>query len=433
MQFMMNGLNVGDNGTLQLGGYDLKKVAEEFGTPAYVMDENTIRNNCRAYKTSIDKYYTGYGLALYASKALSCKYLYKIANEEGMGVDVVSGGELYTAISAGFPSDKIYFHGNNKTNAELEYALKCKVGRIVVDNPYELEMLNQLAKNMDKRADIMLRITPGVDAHTHDFIKTGQIDCKFGSAIENGEADEIVALALSLENINLVGFHCHIGSQIFDLEPFEHTAGVMLRFIANIKEKYGFEAKELNLGGGFGCKYTDADTPIDYSEYMHAVSKVVKHYCAELDLNPPFIIVEPGRSIVAEAGLTLYTVGAIKEIPNIRTYLSIDGGMTDNPRYILYGAEYTAVSVENPTAPYNKTVTIAGKCCESGDLIGENMNIQDVSSGDILAILSTGAYNYSMSSNYNRIPRPPVIMIKDGKPILAIRRETYEDLVRNDL
>ncbi len=433
MQFIMNGLNVGNNGTLQLGGCDLKKVAEEFGTPAYVMDETTIRNNCRAYKTSIDKYYAGHGLALYASKALSCKYLYKIANEEGMGVDVVSGGELHTAISAGFPPSKIYFHGNNKTKSELKYALECGIGRIVVDNPYELSILNNIAKDMGKCADIMFRIKPGVDAHTHDFIKTGQIDCKFGSAIENGEADEIVALALSLENINLVGFHCHIGSQIFDLEPFEHTAEVMLRFIADIKTKYGFEAKELNLGGGFGSKYTDADTPIDYSEYMRAVSDVVKRCCAELDLSLPFIIVEPGRSIVAEAGLTLYTVGAIKEIPNVRTYVSVDGGMGDNPRYILYGAEYTAVSVENPTAPYDKTVTIAGKCCESGDLIGENMKIQDVSSGDILAILSTGAYNYSMSSNYNRIPRPPVIMIKDGKPIVAVKRETYEDLVRNDL
>jgi len=432
MQFITETLEINTNGTLSLGGYELLAVAKEFGTPCYVMDEALIRKNCRAYKNSIEKYYDGKGLALYASKALSCKYMYNIAKEEGMGVDVVSGGELFTAISAGFPPEKIYFHGNNKTASELKYALECKIGRIVVDNQYELRMLNDIAKDMGVCADIMFRIKPGVDAHTHDFIKTGQIDCKFGSAIENGEAEEIVALALSLDNINLVGFHCHIGSQIFDLEPFELTAEVMLNFIADIKAKYGFEAKELNLGGGFGVKYVDSDTPVDYGDYMCAVSKVVKHCCKKLGLALPFILVEPGRSIVAEAGLTLYTVGAIKDIPNVRTYISIDGGMGDNPRYILYNAEYTPVSVNNPSAPYDKVVTLAGKCCESGDLIGENMKFQDVSSGDILAILSTGAYNYSMSSNYNRIPRPPVIMIKDGKPVVAVKRETYEDLIKND-
>ncbi len=433
MQFVMEGLTVNKSGNLQLGGCDLKSVADEFGTPAYVMDEAVIRKNCRAYKDSIDRYYDGNALALYASKALSCMYLYKIANEEGLGVDVVSGGELYTALKSGFPADKIYFHGNNKTDDELTFAVKSGVGRIVVDNQYELGRINALAKELNTCVDIMFRIKPGVDAHTHDYIKTGQIDSKFGSAIENGEADAIVSLALSLENVCVVGFHCHIGSQIFELEPFELAAETMMDFIADMRDKYSLKTKELNLGGGFGVKYTDDDQPVDYGEYMRAVSKVVKRCAAKHNLPLPFVLVEPGRSIVAEAGLTLYTVGPVKEIPGIRTYVSVDGGMGDNPRYILYQADYTAVSVEHPEEKADKIVTIAGKCCESGDLIGEDMRLSSVSSGEIIAILSTGAYNYSMASNYNRIPRPPVIMVKDGTATAVVRRETYEDLIKCDL
>lgn len=433
MQFVMNCLDVNDNGRLSMGGCDLVDIAKEYGTPAYVMDEQSIRENCRAYKESIDKYYDGKGLPLYASKALSCKYMYRIAKEEGMGVDVVSGGELYTAVQAGFPADKIYFHGNNKTEDELRFALKSGVGRIVVDNVYELNMLSGIAEEMNVCADIMFRIKPGVDAHTHDFIRTGQIDSKFGAALETGEAEEIVKTASSLKNIRIVGYHCHIGSQIFELAPFELAAEIMMNFIGDMKDKYGLETDELNLGGGFGIKYTDDDAPIDYREYMRAVSAVVKRVAAERGVKLPFIVVEPGRSIVAEAGLTLYTVGAVKEIPNVRTYVSVDGGMGDNPRYILYQAKYTAVLASRPLAPADKTVTIAGKCCESGDLIGEDMKIPQTEPGDILAILSTGAYNYSMASNYNRIPRPPIIMIKDGKPQVAVRRESYEDLIINDL
>lgn len=433
MQFVMDCIDVNADGNLVMGGCDLYNVAKEFGTPAYVMDEATIRKNCREYKGSIDNYYDGMGLALYASKAFSCKYIYRIMKEEGMGVDVVSGGEMYTALKAGFPPEKIYFHGNNKTEAELRLALENGIGRIVADNYDELERLNRIAGELGKTAEILIRIKPGVDAHTHDFIMTGQIDSKFGVALENGEAEKMLADMGNYENIHLLGFHCHIGSQIFELEPFEHTAEIMMNFVGDMKDKHGFEAVELNLGGGFGVKYTENDTPVNYSEYMKAVSVVIKRVAKERGLKLPFVLVEPGRSVVAEAGLTLYTVGSVKDIKGVRTYVAVDGGIADNPRYIMYQAEYTAVSVTNPTAKKDKTVTIAGRCCESGDLIGENMSLNDVKNGDIIAILSTGAYNYSMASNYNRIPRPPVIMIKDGKPEVAVRRESYDDLLKNDL
>lgn len=433
MQFVMDCLSVNEKGNLQLGGCDLKAIAKEYGTPAYVLDENTIRKNCRAYVDSIKKYYDGNGIAIYASKALSCKYMYNLIAAEGMGADVVSGGEIYTALTAGFPADKLYFHGNNKSVEELEFALKNGIGRIVVDNELELTRINEISEQLGICANVIIRITPGVDAHTHEFIRTGQIDSKFGATLENGEADEITALASSLKNICLKGYHCHIGSQIFELAPFEHAAEIMMNFIGDMKDKYGVEADELDLGGGFGIKYVDSDTPIDYGEYMRAVSVVVKRVASKRGLKLPFIIVEPGRSIVAEAGLTLYTVGTIKDIPGIRKYVSIDGGMGDNPRYILYQSEYTVLSAENPQAPQNDVITLAGKCCESGDLIGENMKTSEFKTDEIVAVLSTGAYNYSMASNYNRIPRPPVIMVSDGKAKAVVRRETYEDLVRCDL
>lgn len=433
MQFVMDCLSVNEKGNLQLGGCDLKAIAKEYGTPAYVLDENTIRKNCRAYVDSIKKYYDGNGIAIYASKALSCKYMYNLIAAEGMGADVVSGGEIYTALTAGFPADKLYFHGNNKSVEELEFALKNGIGRIVADNELELTRINEISERLGICANVIIRITPGVDAHTHEFIRTGQIDSKFGATLENGEADEITALASSLKNICLKGYHCHIGSQIFELAPFEHAAEIMMNFIGDMKDKYGVEADELDLGGGFGIKYVDSDTPIDYGEYMRAVSVVVKRVASKRGLKLPFIIVEPGRSIVAEAGLTLYTVGTIKNIPGIRKYVSIDGGMGDNPRYILYQSEYTVLSAENPQAPQNDVITLAGKCCESGDLIGKNMKTSEFKTDEIVAVLSTGAYNYSMASNYNRIPRPPVIMVSDGKAKAVVRRETYEDLVRCDL
>ena len=431
--FVSKNLAVNEKGNLTIGGLDTVELAKEYGTPLYVMDEDLIREHCRSFKKSIDNYYGGAGLVCYASKAFCCKAMCKIMMDEGIGLDVVSEGELYTAASVGFPMDKVCFHGNNKTDGELSLALEKKVGRIIVDNIFELERLNKLAGNAGVKANIMYRIKPGIDAHTHDFVKTGQIDSKFGFALETGEAFEAVKKAISLENINLAGLHCHIGSQIFDIDPFVHAAEVMINFIEKIKIELDYEVKELNLGGGFGIKYTDADTPVEYDKYMEKVSVKVKELCKEKNLNLPFILIEPGRSVAAPAGITLYTVGGIKDIPNIRTYVSIDGGMCDNPRYALYKSKYDAVVANRASEPKNENVTIAGKCCESGDLIGEGMPIQHVEAGDTIAILATGAYNYSMSSNYNRIPKPAVVMVKDGSSRVVVKRETLEDIIRNDI
>ncbi len=426
-------LAVNEQGHLTVGGMDTVELAKEYGTPLYIMDEGLIREHCRSFKESMDKYYGGQGLVCYASKAFCCKAMCRIMLEEGLGLDVVSEGELYTALSVGFPAEKLCFHGNNKTDHELSYALENGVGRIIVDNIYELERLNRLAEKTGRTANIMYRIKPGIDAHTHNFIMTGQIDSKFGFALETGEAYEAVKKAIECSHINLVGLHCHIGSQIFDIDPFVKAAEVMLTFIAKIKDELGFEVKELNLGGGFGIRYTEEDAPVGYDKYMEKVSEKVKEVCAEKNVKLPFILIEPGRSIAAPAGITLYTVGGRKEIPNIRTYVSIDGGMGDNPRYALYQSKYDVEVANKANLPKTETVTVAGKCCETGDLIGEGMPIQPVEPGDILAVLATGAYNYSMSSNYNRIPKPPVVMIRDGKSRVVVKRETFEDIVRNDI
>lgn len=433
MNFLTDNLGINEKNHLTIGGVDTVELAKKYGTPLYVMDEDLIRNNCKIYKQAIDKYYNSNGLALYASKAFSCVGIYKIAMEEGLGVDVVSGGELYTALKAGFPADKIYFHGNNKTYDELVMAVSNKVGRIVVDNIYELEMLNDICKEKHCCADIMFRIKPGIDAHTHDFIRTGQIDSKFGVALENGEAFEIVKEALGFEHIKVVGVHCHIGSQIFELEPFTSAAEVMIDFMGKVKKEFNLELTELNLGGGFGIKYVESDDPVEYDKFIEAVSKTIRKKASEAEIAMPKIIMEPGRSIVAPAGITLYTVGGIKDIKNVRKYISIDGGMGDNPRYILYGSKYTAVVANKAGNEADDIVTIAGKCCESGDLIGENMPIAKAETGDILAVLATGAYNYSMASNYNRIPRPCVVSVSKGSDKVLIQRETYDDLIKNDV
>ncbi|MBC8584068.1 diaminopimelate decarboxylase [Youxingia wuxianensis] len=431
--FVSDCLNVNELGHLTIGGRDTVELAQTFGTPVYVMDEQQIRKSCESYRESINKYYGGQGLVAYASKAFCCKAICKMIDEEGLGLDVVSIGELYTAQSVNFPPEKIFFHGNNKTVQELLAALEYEVGHIVVDNLTELEILNQLAISQNKKANIMFRIKPGIDAHTHDFVRTGQIDSKFGLALETGEAMQAVKAAVGMSHINLKGLHCHIGSQIFDIEPFQHAAQVMLGFMAEIKAQTGLELSELNLGGGFGIKYLPEHDPVEYDRYMMLVSQTVKTTCQEKGLKTPFIIIEPGRSIVGPAGITLYTVGSVKEIPGIRTYVSVDGGMGDNPRYILYQSEYEALIANKAGQPKTRTVTIAGKCCESGDLLGENMPIQEVAPGDILAVLATGAYNYSMSSNYNRISKPAVVMIKDQQARTVVKRETLEDIVRNDL
>ena len=426
-------LSINSENHLVIGQHDTVELAKKFGTPLYVLDEDLMRDNCRAYKNAIDTYYDGHGLVLFASKALCTMYTGRLVAEEGLGADVVSGGELYTLYKAGFPMEKVFFHGNNKTPDEIELALNCGVGHIVVDNKYELELLNRIANEKNVNQRILFRIKPGIDAHTHDFVKTGQIDSKFGVALENGEAYEIHKLALSMSNIQIDGVHCHIGSQIFDVEPFCEAAKVMIGFIADLYDKLGIKVNILNLGGGFGIKYTATDDPIAPSEYIHKVTNVVKELAQEKGIDLPFLVFEPGRSIVASAGITLYTVGCVKEIENVRTYVSIDGGMCDNPRYILYGSKYTAVLANNASAEPVAPITIAGKCCESGDLIQEHVMMPQIHVGDTLAVLATGAYNYSMSSNYNRIPRPPIVMVSGNETKIIVKRETYDDLIKNDV
>ncbi|MGN0593145.1 MAG: diaminopimelate decarboxylase [Ruminococcus sp.] len=431
--FVSENLCTNELGHLTIGGVDTITLAETYKTPLYVMDEDLIRKHCRSFKNSIEQFYGGNGLVCYASKAFACKEMYRVIADEGLGVDVVSGGELYTAMAAGTDAKKICFHGNNKTTEELKMALSYGVGRIVVDNIYELNTLNALCAESGTKADILFRIKPGVDAHTHNFIRTGQIDSKFGFALETGEAFEAVRLALACEHLNFVGLHCHIGSQILDTQGFEAAAEVMMTFIKKIRDELGAEVRDLNLGGGFGIQYTPKDDPLPYEAFMQAASIVIHRFCEENNMPLPFILIEPGRSIAAPAGITLYTVGGKKIIPNIRTYVSIDGGMCDNPRYILYQSEYDACIANKADQPKNTTVTIAGKCCESGDLIGENMPLQECEPGDILAVCATGAYNYSMASNYNRLQKPAVVFVKDGQAREVVRRESLEDLIRNDL
>lgn len=424
-------LNV-ENGNLTIGGMDTVELAKQFSTPLYVMDEDTVRKNCRLFKESIDKNYEK-GLVLYASKALNCLEMCRIANEEGLGLDCVSGGEIYTALKAGFPADKIYFHGNNKTTDEMVYAVENNIGVVIVDNVFELEELNQIAKDHNKNVNVMFRIKPGIDAHTHDFIRTGQIDSKFGFALENGEAFDAVKRSISMSNLTLIGLHCHIGSQIFGDMPFVEAAKVMMNFYKKIKDELSLELTALNLGGGFAIKYLETDEHVGYESYMKDVADVINGFCKENNIVVPMILIEPGRSIVGAAGITLYKVGAVKEIENVRNYVTIDGGMGDNPRYALYQCDYQVIVANKADKARDYTATIAGKCCESGDLIQENVKIPKPEKGDILAVLSTGAYNYSMASNYNRIPRPEMIMVKDKKARTIIKRETYEDIVRNDI
>lgn len=432
---MLVSKNLSTNGEnhLVIGQNDAVSLAKEFGTPLYVIDEDLVRENCRTYKNAMDKYYDGKGLILYANKALCTLFICRVMAEEGLGLDVVSGGELYTAIKAGFPMEKICFHGNNKTPQELELAVENGIGHIVVDNDYELDLLDNIAAKLGKVQDIMFRIKPGVDAHTHSFVQTGQIDSKFGVALENGEAFEIIKKASRMSNVRVTGVHCHIGSQIFDIDPFLKAADVMMNFIGDIKDKLGLEIDELNLGGGYGIRYVESDDPIEYDNYIKHVSEVVKTVAKERNVKLPFIYMEPGRSIVAPAGVTLYTVGCVKDIKNVRKYISVDGGMADNPRYIMYESEYTAVVANNANATPTETVTIAGKCCESGDILIKDTMMPEIKVGDTLAVLATGAYNYSMASNYNRIPRPAMVAVSNGKAKLVVKRETYEDLLRNDL
>ena len=426
-------LAVNPAGHLTVAGHDTTALARQYGTPLMIMDEAVIRNRCREYVKAMADFLPAGSKPLYASKALSLKRIYEIMREEGMGVDVVSSGELYTAVKAGFPMENAYFHGNSKTDRDIRFAMDHGIGYFVCDSMDELNAINSEAASREIRQKVLLRLTPGIDPHTHEKINTGRIDCKFGAAIETGQAEELVLHALSLENIELLGYHCHIGSQIFDHTPFCDAAILMLEFIAQIKEKHGFSAPVLNLGGGMGVPYTEADGTIDYTTNIHNIGKLIDEVCQRLKLTPPAILMEPGRSIVADAGVTLYSVTTVKQIPGFKNYAAVDGGMADNPRFALYQAAYTVLPASRMGDARDFVCTIAGCCCESGDLIQENVSLPKPNRGDLLAVLTTGAYNYSMASNYNRIPRPPVVMLGADGPYTAVRRETYDDLIGNDL
>jgi len=422
-------LSINGKGNLCFADHDTTVLAEKYSTPAYIMDERKIREKCRIYKNAMAEYFGGESMPLFASKSLCFKRIYEIMREEGMGIDVVSSGELYTAVKAGFDVKNAYFHGNNKTDYDIAFAMDNGIGCFVCDNSDELEAIDHESQKRGIKQNVILRLTPGIDPHTHAKISTGKVDSKFGVAIETGQAKELCELALSKENVNLQGFHCHIGSQIFEYDPFCDAAVIMIKFIAQMKNDLGFETKILNLGGGMGVRYIESDPKIDYAENIKGIAEIIKSECEKNGVSMPTILMEPGRSIVADAGLTLYTVGGKKEITGFKNYVSVDGGMPDNPRYALYQSDYTVMLANKANKPADYECTVAGRCCESGDLLQENVMLPRPERGDILAVLTTGAYNYAMSSNYNAICKPPVIMLDGENDYVAVRRETFDDMI----
>ena len=430
---LYSNLSVNEQGHLTIAGADAEALVREFGSPLMVLDEDRVRENCRTYTEAVAKYLPAGSRPLYAGKAFCFKGLYPIIEDEGLGADVVSPGELYVANAASFPLENVYFHGNNKTDADIAFAIESGIGRFVADNRDELISIDRVAEERGVRQRVLLRLSPGIDPHTHAKINTGRVDSKFGTAIATGQAMELVGFALTLKNIELEGFHCHIGSQIFESEPFCDAADIMLAFAADVKARYGFITKYLNLGGGFGVRYVESHPKIDIAANIKLLGARIEAACMRHDLTPPAILLEPGRSIVADACTTLYTVGSVKTITGYKSYVSIDGGMTDNPRYALYGSEYTILNASKADLPADFICTVAGRCCESGDLIAEDIAVASPEKGDVLAVLTTGAYNYSMASNYNRICRPAVVILKDGKARIGIRRETFADLIRLDV
>lgn len=427
-------LSVNEEGHLLFAGYDTVELANKYKTPLYLMDEERIRKNARIYVNAMKKYFGEGSVPSYASKAASFKRICQIVSEEGMGIDLVSCGEICTAISAGLSLENAYFHSNNKTDEDIVYAIEHGIGYFVVDNAEELEAISKIAREKGITQKLLLRLTPGIDTHTYEAVNTGKVDSKFGTAIETGQAMEITRYALSLDNINLAGFHCHIGSQVFDSDVFVRGAQIMLEFIASVKAELGFEAEILDLGGGYGVRYVESDPVIDIDLRIKEVADFVKKTVVKLGINMPKILMEPGRSIVADAGMTLYTVGTVKRISGYKNYVSIDGGMTDNPRFALYRSAYTVELANKMHEKKNFECSVVGRCCESGDIIQEKVKLSDsVKRGDIVAVLTTGAYNYSMASNYNRIPKPPIVMLDKDKDYLAVRRESFEDVMRYDI
>ncbi|HHV62190.1 MAG TPA: diaminopimelate decarboxylase [Firmicutes bacterium] len=424
-------MRINEKGHLEIGGCDTVDLARVYGTPLYVMDEAAIRQECRAFRRALESRHAD-SEVIYAGKAFSTMAMCRIADEEGLGLDVASGGEIVTALKAGFPAERIYFHGNNKSRADLEMALRARIGRFMVDNLYELEMLHDLARQLRVKAHVDFRVTPGVEAHTHEYIRTGQLDSKFGLGLQNGQAMMAVEKALAMDGIVVHGLHCHIGSQIFELESFKVACEIMMDFIAKVRRETGFTCEELNLGGGLGVRYVESDVRASVEDYASLVIDALYRKAREHNLPVPRLLVEPGRYIVGQAGTTLYTVGSIKDIPGIRKYVAVDGGYTDNPRVALYGARYHVIVANKANYDPVELVTIAGRCCESGDMLAWDVRLPRLEPGDILAFLTTGAYHYSMSSNYNRFARPAVVFVRDGEADLVVERESYEDVAAHD-
>ena len=422
-----------ENGALRLAGQSVEALAERYGTPLYLMDEERIRANCRLYINAFREAFGEAALPVYASKACSFREIYRIMAEEGMGVDTVSRGEIHTALSAGFPAERIFFHGDGKTDDDLRFALEKGVGTVVVDNGTELAALEREAAARDMTQEILLRITPGIDPHTYEAISTGKVDVKFGVPIETGQALEFVREALGMAHLRVEGLHCHVGSMVFDESVFEDTADVMLAFLRELKDRLGYTAGTLNLGGGYGVRYVEADKQADIPGRIRALAEHIRVRTAELGIPVPRILMEPGRSIVADAGMTVYTVSTVKHIPGFKNYVTVDGGMADNPRWCLYRARYTVLHASK-TGGETETFDLVGHCCESGDVIQPGVSLPaDTVRGDRVAVCTTGAYNYSMASNYNRLTRPPMVMLTAEGSYLAVRRETVEDLCALDI
>ena len=432
---LCSNIGINESGHLTFAGEDVVRLAAHYKTPLYLMDEDRIRENCRVYKTAMERAFGAGSYPLYASKAASFKRMYTIMQEEKMAIDVVSAGEIATAKRAGFSMERAFFHGNNKTDADVSYAMAANVGYFVADHEEELEIISREAKSRGIRQKVLLRLTPGIDPHTYEAVATGKVDSKFGVAIETGQAEHFVQHALSLPNLRLMGYHCHVGSQVFDEDGsvYHNAAKIMMTFAAEMKKKYGAELQVLDLGGGYGVRYTDADPQVNIPGNIEQLAGTIKALCAELSLPMPAVLLEPGRSIVADAGLTIYTAGSTKSIPGYKNYVPVDGGMTDNPRYALYGSKYTVYLANRANEEANFRCDVVGRCCESGDIIQPNVLLPEPKRGDLIAVCTTGAYNYSMASNYNRIPRPPVVMLSGGKPTLAVRRETVDDLTALDM
>ncbi|NEP55576.1 MAG: diaminopimelate decarboxylase [Symploca sp. SIO2G7] len=418
---------VNSSDCLEIGGCDVTKLVEKFGSPLYILDEATLTTACRQYREALARYYPGESLVLYASKAWSCLAVCAIAASEGLGIDVVSGGELYTALNSGVDADKIYFHGNNKSTAELEQGIASGC-TIVVDNWLELHNLAELAQAAQPTR-IAIRLTPGIECHTHEYIRTGHLDSKFG--FDPNALDEVFAFVSQKPNLNCIGLHAHIGSQIFESQPHKDLAGVLVDYLTKASH-YDLSISELNVGGGLGIRYTESDDPPSIDTWVQGVCKAMVNACEQQQLPLPKLLCEPGRSLIGPACVTAYTLGSHKVIPQIRTYVAVDGGMSDNPRPITYQSLYRVVVANRMSAPLTETLTIAGKHCESGDVLIKEATLPKTEPGDIFVIMSTGAYNYSMASNYNRLPRPAAVLVKAGEAHLILQRETYQDLVRQD-